>query len=173
MQITCPQCATTYRIPPDSLGAEGREVRCRQCAHVWHQYPEDYNNPPPPPPAPIEMDLITTTQAEPIVQPTDHIAQQEKENEISPRRRRIAAPKLAMPSLNLSSQLALLKAVGGTLGFLALILGMLAYYPGIVEEFSLHTPCLFCIRHLRYEQPGAGGCRAEKGRKRIHHRLRH
>src|SRR5215207_6641479 len=34
MQITCPNCATSYDIEAASLG-QGRSVRCTRCANVW------------------------------------------------------------------------------------------------------------------------------------------
>jgi len=35
MILTCPSCATGYFVPDDTIGAEGRKVRCKACAHVW------------------------------------------------------------------------------------------------------------------------------------------
>ncbi len=35
MIITCPSCATRYTIPPESLGSDGRMVRCTACGHRW------------------------------------------------------------------------------------------------------------------------------------------
>jgi predicted Zn finger-like uncharacterized protein len=35
MLIVCPNCATSYRIEPSSLGASGRSVRCVRCRAVW------------------------------------------------------------------------------------------------------------------------------------------
>ena len=35
MLIVCPNCATSYRIEPSSLGAAGRSVRCVRCRSVW------------------------------------------------------------------------------------------------------------------------------------------
>ena len=34
MHLSCPCCATTFRVPPDALGA-GREVRCARCEVIW------------------------------------------------------------------------------------------------------------------------------------------
>ncbi len=39
MIITCPNCRTTFRINPASLGAQGRTVRCSSCAHRWFVEP--------------------------------------------------------------------------------------------------------------------------------------
>jgi predicted Zn finger-like uncharacterized protein len=35
MLIVCPNCATSYRVEPSSLGASGRSVRCVRCRSVW------------------------------------------------------------------------------------------------------------------------------------------
>ena len=42
MKITCPNCATSYQVPDDYIGAEGRSVRCSSCGETWHaeQTPE-------------------------------------------------------------------------------------------------------------------------------------
>ena len=36
MILTCPSCATSYFTPDDAIGAAGRRVRCKGCAHTWH-----------------------------------------------------------------------------------------------------------------------------------------
>lgn len=35
MLITCPNCTTSYRIEPSSLGTAGRSVRCVRCRSIW------------------------------------------------------------------------------------------------------------------------------------------
>lgn len=39
MQITCPTCSTRYNLPDNSVPPAGRKVKCRQCGHVWMQFP--------------------------------------------------------------------------------------------------------------------------------------
>ena len=39
MIITCPSCATRYKVDPARIGARGRRVRCTSCALVWMQEP--------------------------------------------------------------------------------------------------------------------------------------
>jgi len=39
MLIVCPNCATSYRVVPESLGDTGRSVRCVTCHHVWFEEP--------------------------------------------------------------------------------------------------------------------------------------
>jgi len=53
MIITCPNCATRYKINPASLGESGRMVRCSSCTHRWFVAPEPEPEPaaePDPPP---------------------------------------------------------------------------------------------------------------------------
>ena len=35
MLLTCPHCDTIFRVSADSIGVEGRRVRCSVCSHVW------------------------------------------------------------------------------------------------------------------------------------------
>ena len=37
MDLSCPSCATTFRIDPELIGSEGRSVRCGSCGHSWRQ----------------------------------------------------------------------------------------------------------------------------------------
>ncbi len=37
MIITCPNCATRYSLDETNIPDGGRQVRCAQCAHAWHQ----------------------------------------------------------------------------------------------------------------------------------------
>jgi predicted Zn finger-like uncharacterized protein len=40
MILACPICGTRYRIDDEALGGPaGREVRCANCGHTWHQAP--------------------------------------------------------------------------------------------------------------------------------------
>lgn len=57
MMISCPACQTKYNIPPQSLGAMGRIVRCTRCKHQWHAAPPAESKPlqtPPLPPRPVD-----------------------------------------------------------------------------------------------------------------------
>ena len=40
MKITCPNCTTSYQVPDDYIGTEGRSVRCANCGDTWHAVPE-------------------------------------------------------------------------------------------------------------------------------------
>lgn len=57
MILTCPSCATGYFVPDDTIGAEGRKVRCKACAHVWRA--ERAEEP---------LDLSTLPAAEPNIE---------------------------------------------------------------------------------------------------------
>jgi predicted Zn finger-like uncharacterized protein len=41
MHIICPHCTTSYAIKPESLGVNGRTVRCSRCKETWIARPED------------------------------------------------------------------------------------------------------------------------------------
>lgn len=41
MILTCPACATSYFIPDDAVGAQGRKVRCQACGEVWRATPDE------------------------------------------------------------------------------------------------------------------------------------
>ena len=41
MILTCQSCQTRYLVPNQSLGIDGRRVRCTHCSHEWFQEPED------------------------------------------------------------------------------------------------------------------------------------
>lgn len=34
-KITCPSCSTSYELPHNSIGAEGRKVKCATCGSKW------------------------------------------------------------------------------------------------------------------------------------------
>lgn len=57
MILTCPNCATSYEIADDSVGAAGRNVRCAACKTMWHaQKPEE----------PIELPLSAAADPKPV-----------------------------------------------------------------------------------------------------------
>jgi predicted Zn finger-like uncharacterized protein len=41
MQLSCPECATAFRIDPAALGPQGRPVRCARCRATWFARVED------------------------------------------------------------------------------------------------------------------------------------
>ncbi|SFO61502.1 MJ0042 family finger-like domain-containing protein [Cohaesibacter marisflavi] len=68
MKITCPNCATSYQVPDDYIGAEGRSVRCSSCGETWHaeQTPE-----PKPEKAPDPKPAPKPAAKEPEAQPAE------------------------------------------------------------------------------------------------------
>ena len=40
MILTCPACATQYRLKDGAIPPEGRQVRCAACKHKWHEHGE-------------------------------------------------------------------------------------------------------------------------------------
>jgi len=62
MIITCPACATQFRVDGTKISTAGTKVRCARCSHVWLQTPDKAlpypgaaaapAKPSPPPPAP-------------------------------------------------------------------------------------------------------------------------
>ena len=41
MILTCPNCGTQYVVKDGAIPPQGRQVRCANCKHSWHQDPED------------------------------------------------------------------------------------------------------------------------------------
>lgn len=40
MILTCPSCGARFNVSAELLGPGGRNVRCGDCGHSWHQNPE-------------------------------------------------------------------------------------------------------------------------------------
>jgi len=66
MIITCPECSTRYRVADNSIGADGRTVKCARCGHRWHQ---DASAPEPAPAAPEPAPAEAAPAPEPTAEP--------------------------------------------------------------------------------------------------------
>ncbi|CBS91243.1 MJ0042-type zinc finger domain-containing protein [Azospirillum lipoferum] len=53
MIVSCPTCSTRYTLSDESLGIDGRKVRCARCGHTWWQMPERAD------PDPVVPDALT------------------------------------------------------------------------------------------------------------------
>ena len=40
MILSCPNCATKFKVNPNAIPPEGRTVKCAKCSHKWHADPE-------------------------------------------------------------------------------------------------------------------------------------
>jgi len=40
MILTCPNCGTQYVVKDGAIPPQGRQVRCANCKHSWHQDPD-------------------------------------------------------------------------------------------------------------------------------------
>lgn len=62
MNVTCPQCATVFRVDPAKIPARGIRARCSTCAGIIPIQPQA-SPPPPPPPAPTLVAEFPTAEA--------------------------------------------------------------------------------------------------------------
>lgn len=63
MILQCPECRTSYSVPDDAIGAEGRSVRCAACKHSWFEPPIDVDSAPEPTGAPPPAEPSTEPEA--------------------------------------------------------------------------------------------------------------
>lgn len=83
MRLTCPNCDAQYDVSAEMIPAEGRDVQCSSCGHVWFQTPEDtddgytdavWDAPPPSIETPlVEAEAAELTDLTAEVPPTDSL----------------------------------------------------------------------------------------------------
>jgi predicted Zn finger-like uncharacterized protein len=78
MRITCPNCLAQYEIDADLLPADGREVQCSACDHIWFQGATQRKRPSvtsgassSAEPAPIPDPVPEQASARPLPRPTE------------------------------------------------------------------------------------------------------
>jgi len=65
MLLVCPSCNTRYVVPDAAITGDGRQVRCANCKHSWHQAPAIADAPPAPKvAAPASADADTPAPAD-------------------------------------------------------------------------------------------------------------
>jgi predicted Zn finger-like uncharacterized protein len=90
MQLTCPNCATTYDVPDNAIGPNGRKIRCRACETSWHEPPRGIPLTPPPPLQPLPGATLVAVAAEPAEEAVSEVQEQ------APVRRRRRGPWLLL-----------------------------------------------------------------------------
>jgi predicted Zn finger-like uncharacterized protein len=68
MLLVCPSCRTRYVVPDSAIGVEGRQVRCANCKHSWHQ--DGVILPPPPAPFVVAPPVFAPTHPAPVAEAT-------------------------------------------------------------------------------------------------------
>jgi predicted Zn finger-like uncharacterized protein len=139
MEISCPQCAATYRVP-DTLIAARRSLRCAACGHSWvpeapAAAPAARAAPPPAPAAPLPQAAPPPKAAPPPPEPRlapapaarDAPAEPIPPPVVEPRpgRRRLRAPALRLAPLPLAWGGSVL-SLGGMLAAMVALRGEIA-----------------------------------------------
>ena len=74
MILTCPECAMRYLVPDTAVPPNGRQVRCANCRHSWHQAAADpldaappaALSPPPPVPSSLKREPVSERSNRPL-----------------------------------------------------------------------------------------------------------
>lgn len=72
MRITCPNCGAQYEVAADAIPAQGRDLQCSACGHVWFVAGATAEPEPEPVAEAPQADAPPTrTQADPVPEPAD------------------------------------------------------------------------------------------------------
>ncbi|RED45058.1 MJ0042-type zinc finger domain-containing protein [Aestuariispira insulae] len=82
MILSCPNCATKFKVNPNAIPPEGRSVKCAKCSHRWHADPEPQATAAPAAAAPPAAPAPTAAAAPPP--PPPPVAPPEPEPEPEP-----------------------------------------------------------------------------------------
>ncbi|HTQ13013.1 MAG TPA: DUF3426 domain-containing protein [Rhizomicrobium sp.] len=117
MILTCPQCATQYRVDAAKFPAGGRTVRCAKCGHSWHQDApaEDAAAAPVPRPEPRPAPVFHAPEPEPEPVPPRRAVF------VAPAAERIAGPAPEFTSASAPRRGSWLGRIGLAFGWLALV----------------------------------------------------
>ncbi len=90
MLLVCPACKTRYVVPDAAIGIDGRQVRCANCKHSWHQ--EGPALPPAPPAPAIAAPLVQREELPPRATPAAPLPESPSVSAPS-----VSAPPVAVP----------------------------------------------------------------------------
>jgi predicted Zn finger-like uncharacterized protein len=151
MIVSCPTCSTRYTLSDESLGQDGRKVRCARCGHTWWQMPDR------PEPDEVVPDALTEIR---LANPTKPAAKTAAKTKVKPPKAPRAKPaRSTVIGFALLGLLVAGAAAGAYLGRDAIVrswppaallydtIGMPAEPPGFGLE----------LRNIRSEQKIEGG----------------
>lgn len=96
MQLSCPNCGTTYQVPDNAIGPNGRKIRCRACDTSWFE-PGRTDPPATLPDTAPAVSIPFVPQPAPAPEPAGaESAPDEAEEAVAPRRRRMRGPWLLL-----------------------------------------------------------------------------
>lgn len=93
MLITCPTCASTYRIDAAKIGPEGRSVRCAACRETWFLTPDAAMEEPQEPVLDAPEDPVADAAWAEATAAVRETAEPEPASEAAPRKRKPVAKK--------------------------------------------------------------------------------
>ncbi len=114
MILTCPACATRYQTDATKFPAQGRNVRCAKCGHVWMQAP----------PAPEMEEGVVAADVAPQPAASGHDRQDTPQPEYRPDPTRPTSGQRRISRVWRRGLPAVLALVAGWLIFIAIIIAI-------------------------------------------------